>query len=160
MNWEAWFCLGTLVMLLIALARNRIPTDAVMIVALTVIIAVGAVSQSPNLPAASEAVAGLGNPGLISIAVLFVVVAGLVQTGAINIARQFIGTPQTAPQALARIFAPVIGFSAFLNNTPVVAMFMPVINDLCKRTSLSPSQLYLADGVRSDLWRRLHFGRN
>ena len=130
-------------MLLFALARNRIPTDAVMIIALTVIIGVGAVSRSPNLPSATEAVAGLGNPGLISIAVLFVVVAGLVQTGAINVARSFIGTPKTVPQALARIFPPVIGFSAFLNNTPVVAMFMPVINDLCKRTSLSPSQLYL-----------------
>ena len=143
MNWEAWFCLGTLLVLLFALARNRIPTDAVMIIALTVIIGVGAVSQSPNLPNATQAVAGLGNPGLISIAVLFVVVAGLVQTGAINVARGFIGTPKTVPQALARIFPPVIGFSAFLNNTPVVAMFMPVINDLCKRTSLSPSQLYL-----------------
>lgn len=143
MNWEAWFCLGTLLVLLFALARNRIPTDAVMVVALTVIIAVGAVSQSPNLPDAAAAVAGLGNSGLISIAVLFVVVAGLVQTGAINSARRFIGTPTTVPQALARIFAPVIAFSAFLNNTPVVAMFMPVINDLCKRTSLSPSRLYL-----------------
>ncbi len=143
MNWEAWFCLGTLIVLLVALARNRIPTDAVMVVALTVIVAVGAFSDSSKLPDAAQAVAGLGNSGLISIAVLFVVVAGLVQTGAINVARGFIGTPDTVEKALMRIFAPVIAFSAFLNNTPVVAMFMPVINDLCKRTNLSPSQLYL-----------------
>ena len=143
MNWESWFCLGTLITLLIALSRNRIPTDAVMVFALTAIVGVGAATRSPNLPDPATAVAGFGNSGLISIAVLFVVVAGLVKTGAITMARQFIGTPTTVPQALMRIFAPVMGASAFLNNTPVVAMFMPVIDDLCKRTTLSPSRLYL-----------------
>ena len=143
MNWEPWFCLGTLMVLLITLIRNRIPTDAVMVFALTVIVGVGAVTRSPNLPDATLAVSGFGNSGLISIAVLFVVVAGLVKTGAITMARQVIGNPDTVPKALLRLFTPVMGASAFLNNTPVVAMFMPVIDDLCKRTSLSPSRLYL-----------------
>lgn len=143
MNWESWFCLATLVGLLITLSRNRVPTDAVMVFALTMIVAVGAITQSPNLPNANDAVKGFGNAGLISIAVLFVVVAGLVKTGAITIARQVIGSPKTTSQALLRLFAPVMGASAFLNNTPVVAMFMPVIDDLCKRTGLSPSRLYL-----------------
>ncbi len=143
MNWESWFCLGTLITLLITLSRNRIPTDAVMVFALTMIVGVGAATRSPNLPDAAQAVAGFGNPGLISIAVLFVVVAGLVKTGAITMARQMIGNPDTVPKALLRLFAPVMGASAFLNNTPVVAMFMPVIDDLCKRTTLSPSRLYL-----------------
>lgn len=142
-NWESWFCLGTLVTLLFALSRNRIPTDAVMLMALTVIVGVGAVTGSKLLPDANVAVSGLGNSGLVSIAVLFVVVAGLVQTGAITMARRLIGTPQTVPKALMRLFGPVMGASAFLNNTPVVAMFMPVVDDLCKRTSLSPSRLYL-----------------
>ena len=143
MNWEPWFCLGTLIMLLITLIRNRIPTDAVMVFALTMIVGVGAATGSTKLPDATRAVAGFGNSGLISIAVLFVVVAGLVKTGAITMARQVIGSPSTVPKALLRLFAPVMGASAFLNNTPVVAMFMPVIDDLCKRTSLSPSRLYL-----------------
>ena len=143
MNWESWFCLATLLGLLLTLSRNRIPTDAAMVFALTVLVGVGAVTKSPNLPDAATAVEGFGNSGLISIAVLFVVVAGLVKTGAITLARQVIGSPKTVPKALMRLFAPVMVASAFLNNTPVVAMFMPVIDDLCKRTSLSPSRLYL-----------------
>jgi len=39
--------------------------------------------------------------------------------------------------------APVAAVSAFLNNTPVVAMFIPVINDWCKKTGISPSKLFL-----------------
>ena len=143
MNWESKFCLVTLLAVLATLARNRIPTDAVMLVALTVIVAVGAVSGSTNLPDAATAVEGLGNSGLIAIGVLFVVVAGQVQTGAIRFAQRYIGNPKTISSALGRLFTPVVAFSAFLNNTPVVAMFMPVVDDLCKRTSLSPSRLYL-----------------
>jgi di/tricarboxylate transporter len=37
----------------------------------------------------------------------------------------------------------VAGLSAFLNNTPIVAMFMPVVDDLCKKTGISPSKLFL-----------------
>jgi len=62
MNWESWFCLGTLIMLLITLVRNRIPTDAVMVFALTLIVGVGAVTGSPKLPDAARAVSGFGKP--------------------------------------------------------------------------------------------------
>ena len=38
---------------------------------------------------------------------------------------------------------PVAGMSAFLNNTPIVAMFIPVVSDWCKKTGLSPSKLFI-----------------
>ena len=42
-----------------------------------------------------------------------------------------------------RLLTPVTVLSAFLNNTPVVAMFMPVVDDICKRSRINPSRLYL-----------------
>jgi di/tricarboxylate transporter len=86
----------------------------------------------------------MGNTGLITVGALFVVVAGLVQTGAMElVAGPIIGQPKTARSAMLRLIAPVATLSAFLNNTPVVAMFMPVVEDICKRSRISPSKLYM-----------------
>ncbi|MGE3778898.1 MAG: SLC13 family permease [Pirellulaceae bacterium] len=77
-------------------------------------------------------------------AALFVVVAGLTQTGAMSlVTHRLIGRPRTVAEAQLRILLPVCGLSAFLNNTPVVAMFMPVVNDVCKKARLSVSKLFL-----------------
>jgi di/tricarboxylate transporter len=144
MNWEAWFTLAVVVGILIILVRESLPTDIVMVGALTLLVAVGELRHSPMLPSIAQAVAGMGNTGLITVGVLFVVVSGLVQTGAMElVAAPIIGQPKTARSALVRILAPVTTLSAFLNNTPVVAMFMPVVEDICKRSRISPSKLYI-----------------
>jgi Na+/H+ antiporter NhaD/arsenite permease-like protein len=38
---------------------------------------------------------------------------------------------------------PVMGASAFLNNTPVVAMFIPIVREWCRLTRISPSKLFI-----------------
>jgi di/tricarboxylate transporter len=144
MTWEAWLTISTIVVLFVMLVRNWAPTDFLMVAALTLLIVVGTIADSDRLPRAAAAVVGLGNSGLVTVAVLFVVVAGLVQTGAMNlIAGWLIGRPQSVNGALIRLLTPVTILSAFLNNTPVVAMFMPVVEDICKRTGINPSKLYL-----------------
>ncbi len=144
MPWEAWFTLAVIVGILILLVRESLPTDVVMLGALTLLVAVGEMRGTALLPSIGQAVAGMGNTGLITVGVLFVVVAGLVQTGAMElVAGPIIGQPKTAQSALLRLLTPVTLLSAFLNNTPVVAMFMPVVEDICKRSSISPSRLYL-----------------
>jgi di/tricarboxylate transporter len=144
MSWEAWLTCLTIVVLFLALVRNWAPADFVLVAALTVLVAAGELASTPRLPSATQAVAGLGNSGLVTVAILFVVVAGLVQTGAMSlIAGPLLGRPKTVGAAQARLMAPVVLLSAFLNNTPVVAMFMPVVEDICKRTRISPSKLYL-----------------
>jgi di/tricarboxylate transporter len=54
-----------------------------------------------------------------------------------------LGRPRTLLSAQLRLLLPVTTSSAFLNNTPIVAMFMPVVTDICKRAGLSPSKLFL-----------------
>lgn len=144
MGWEAYFTLAVVVGILILLVRESLPTDIVMLGALILLVAVGEMRDSDKLPSIAQAVVGMGNTGLITVGVLFVVVAGLVQTGAMElIAGPIIGQPKTATSALVRLLTPVTFLSAFLNNTPVVAMFMPVVEDICKRSRISPSKLYL-----------------
>jgi len=144
MSWEAWFTLAVIAGIFVMLVRESLPTDIVMVGALTLLVAIGEICHSQFLPSIGQAVEGMGNTGLITVGALFVVVAGLVQTGAMElVAGPIIGQPKTARSAMLRLIAPVATLSAFLNNTPVVAMFMPVVEDICKRSRISPSKLYM-----------------
>ncbi len=165
MGWEAWLVLAVVVLLVVSLAREVAGADLLCITALAILLLAGEVDRSiqtwrlhgaagaaavdaetvkSKLPTIVEAVAGFGNAGMLTVAVLFIVVAGLVQTGAMNlIAEPLLGRPQTAFQAQLRMLLPVTVLSAFLNNTPLVAMFMPVCNDIAKKSRISPSKLFM-----------------
>ena len=91
-----------------------------------------------------DAFAGFSNPGVITVAVLYIVVTGLSQTGGLNwISQRVLGLPQGHNAALLRLMTPVMGMSAFLNNTPVVAMFIPVVSDWSRKLRISPSKLMI-----------------
>ncbi|MBI2956389.1 MAG: SLC13 family permease [Acidobacteria bacterium] len=144
MGWEAGVTLAMIALVLVALARNWAAADIVMVGALTTIIVIGAVSGTDKLPGPAEAIRGFASPGLATVAFLYIVVAGLVHTGAMAmVAAPLLGQPKGVRQAQFQMMAPVAGLSAFLNNTPVVAMFIPVVNDLSKRTGINPSKLML-----------------
>ena len=144
MGWEAWFTIAVVVVLVVGLARDWASPDLLLLTGLIVLMATGYVAGTDRLPSPAEAVAGLGNSGLITVGALFVVVAGLVQTQALAVITEpLIGRPKDAGRAQMRLVLPVAGLSAFLNNTPVVAMFLPVVDDICKKAGISPSKLFL-----------------
>lgn len=149
-TWEAWFTVGVVCLMIVGLARSWGPPDLLALGSLTLLIVVGQVFRSlyPNiatsLPTPEEAIARFGSPGLITVGVLFVIVSGLTQTGAMSLLTQkLISRPESETQAQLRILPPVAALSAFLNNTPIVAMFLPVIDDLCRKRGFSHSRLYL-----------------
>ena len=142
MNWEAWVTLVVVALVLYALARNLAGPDVVLMGAVAVVITMSLASG--RFPGPREAIATFGNEGLLSVAVLFVVAAGLTETGALRmLTERLLGRPSSDRDALLRLMPPVAVSSAFLNNTPVVAMFIPVVNDWCKRTGLAPSKLFI-----------------
>ncbi len=144
MVWEAWVTLAVVALFIVGLARNWTAPDLLSISCLSILVAIGALAGSDRLPTASQALAGMGNSGLITVGALFVVVAGLTQTGAMAlIVQPLLGRPRTALAAQLRLLLPVTTLSAFLNNTPVVAMFMPVVDEICKKTNISPSKLFM-----------------
>lgn len=144
MEWEAWFTLAVVVLVIVALARNLAGPDVIMIAALALIMTVGAVTGSSLLPDPGTAVKGFGNEGMLTVGVLYVVTVGLTQTGALSLAvLPLMGRPKSVPAAQVRLLLPVMVLSAFLNNTPVVAMFMPVVSDWCKKLGMPPSRFFI-----------------
>ncbi|TXT30546.1 MAG: di-/tricarboxylate transporter [Planctomycetota bacterium] len=141
--WELWFALAVVIVMVYGLARN-LAADMITMGCLALVMAASPFSKGKLLPSVEQAVAGFGNSALLTVAVLFVVVTGLVRTGAMTmLTNPIIGQPKTTMAAQLRLLFPVMGLSTFLNNTPCVAMFMPVVDDICKKYKLSPSKLYL-----------------
>ena len=142
MTWEAWTTLGTTILVLYGLWKNLASADVLLMGGALFLTALNNVS--PAFPSASNLAAHFGNEGVLTVAALFVVAAGLTETGGMSIITdRLLGRPSSTFDAQVRLILPVAGISAFLNNTPVVAVFIPVISDWCKKTGLSPSKLLL-----------------
>ncbi|MCE8002229.1 SLC13 family permease [Billgrantia ethanolica] len=134
---EAIATLGVIGIVLVLLALTRIAADVILMASLATLMVSGILTPG-------EALAGFGNPGVMTIAVLYVVAAGLKETGAIQwLAHRLLGQPQRLRQAQLRVLLPASGLSAFMNNTTVVAMFIPAIQEWAGRLKLPPSKLLL-----------------
>ncbi len=137
MNYEAWLMAGILVAMFALLIWGKLPTWLVFIGTLTV-------AMTLRLAPVNELLSGFSNPGVITVAALFPIAAGMYATGAITIASNLlVGLPEKLRQAQLKIFAPVAGASAFLNNTPLVAMMIPVVKDLSQRTGIPATKLLM-----------------
>ena len=137
MGWEAWFTLGLVALMLGLLVFSRLSADLVMVGTLVALLISGILTPEQSL-------GGLANEGMVTVGVLFVVVAGLKETGGIGLlAQRVLGRPRSIVQAQIRLMFPVAGLSAFINNTPIVAMLMPVVVEWAKKHQLSVSRLLI-----------------
>ncbi len=144
MGWEAWLTLSVAASLLLGLSLRIASTDLLAIACLGVLILAQSLTGTPRLPDSTSAVAGFGNEGLVTIGLLFAVVAGLELTGGTELATGWLlKRARTLVGAQLLLLTPVAILSAFLNNTPVVAAMLPAVNDLAKRVRATSSQLLL-----------------
>ncbi len=137
MSLDAWLTIGILSVTFVALVATRLPPATVFLGALTLSVTFG-------LAPLDRSLAGFSNSGVLTIAALFMVAAGMYSTGAISLlSEKLIGRPKTMLGAQLKILPPTAIGSAFLNNTPLVGMMIPVIRDLCRSTGLSKAKLYI-----------------
>ena len=137
MSPDAWITLGVVALVIGLLALTRISPDLIVLGGLTLLLVSGVLD-------ANEALAGLANPGVITVAVLFVVVASLRRTGAISWgAQKLLRRPKSLLDAQRRIMLPTAAMSAFLNNTPVVAMFIPAVCEWARKHDVAVSKLLI-----------------
>ena len=137
LGWQAWLTVGVVGVIFAALIATEASTDVVLVGAITVLMVAGVLTPK-------EALAGLANEGIVTIAVLYVVVAGLEATGGNTIiTEKFLSRPKSVTGALTKMMFPVTFVSAFMNNTPVVAMFLPAVNDWAKQHRISVSKLMI-----------------
>ncbi|MCC5860208.1 MAG: SLC13 family permease [Ectothiorhodospiraceae bacterium] len=137
MIWEAWLTVAVVVSVLGVLSFSRTPPDVVFLGGVTVLLLSGVLTPA-------QAFGGLANQGLLTVAVLYVVVAGLQETGGIQwIVQRVLGRPRSLTHAQIKVMSPVAFLSAFLNNTPVVAMLIPAVSEWSRKFSLSNSKLMI-----------------
>lgn len=126
-----------IVLCLVLLISTRLSPDIVFLGGLTLLI-VGKV-VSPE-----QALVGFSNQGMLTVAALYVVAAGLKETGAIQlIVNKIVGHSKSIRRAQLRIMAPVMVVSAFLNNTPVVASFIPALEDWSRKNRIPASKILI-----------------
>lgn len=127
----------TLVVFLVMVLRRGVPTDLLFLGAIVALTILGVLSPQ-------GALAGFANPGVLTIGALFVVSAGLRATGVLDrVGNQLLGSARTVSQAFGRLMGAVLTISAFIMNTAVVAMFVPIVLDWCRRRGVSPSRLLI-----------------
>ena len=137
LSWQGWLAIGVTIAAFLGNALTTLPADIVFLGAASILFLSGVLDEE-------TALSGFSNSGMITVGVLYIVVSGLQQTGALQwVSQQVLGMPKTPSRALSRLMLPVMFASAFLNNTPVVAMFIPVVNDWCRKLRFSPSKLMI-----------------
>lgn len=137
MNSDAWITVCIVGFLFISLVKNLAPPDLLFLSATTILAILGIISPQ-------ESFVGFSNSGMLAVAALFVVVAGLRETGILDlIGHHVLGQTRSERSALLRLSGVVLPLSAFLNNTPIVAMFVPVVIDWSRRHRIAPSRLLI-----------------
>ncbi|EMQ99375.1 SLC13 family permease [Paeniglutamicibacter gangotriensis] len=137
MGFDAVLTLAIVLAVLVLLSATRIAADIILMGAALALMLMGILTPV-------EALSGFSNTGVITVAVLYVVAAGLSETGAVQwIAQNLLGRPSSIRGAYLRMLLPVGGLSAFLNNTTVVAMLLPAIQDWSARVRIPVSKMLI-----------------
>ena len=119
-------------------ATERVPIDLVSVMIMTGLILSGLITPE-------EGLAGFSHPATVTVGAMFVLSAGLYRTGAVN----FIGTKLVGIGKrnfwLALLFLMLTAgvFSAFINDTAVVAILLPIVLQLARELKVSPGRLLM-----------------
>ncbi|MGH2728159.1 MAG: SLC13 family permease, partial [Actinomycetota bacterium] len=140
MSLDAWMTLVVTVVTIVLLALDRFPPALVMGGAVTALLVAGVIDED-------GALAGFANDAPVTVAALYILAGAAEITGALDglTSRALGSTAGGDPgekhrRQLARIAYPSMAASAFIANTPLVAMLAPRVLAWCERTGRSASR--------------------
>ena len=137
MTTDAWITLGVILAVLALLVRGRVSPAVVVFGGTVGVLVLGVVD-------ANSAFSGFSNSAPITVAALYVLAAGIEKTGALTpVMQRTLGERGQYRLPLLRTLVPTAGASAFLNNTPIVAMLIPQVTTWANRRGRSVSKVLM-----------------
>lgn len=138
MTFEIAIVLGVIVTAVILFASEKISVDIVSIMVMCFLVLTGILTPM-------EGLSGFSNEATITVASLFVISAAMFQTGLVNIigskVTNFFKINFTTGIVMTMVTVGVL--SAFINNTPIVAIFIPILLGVSKKLNISASKLLM-----------------
>ena len=138
MNFEVIFVLLVLIGMVAALVLDKMRPGMVLFSVVVIFLCAGILSPK-------EMIEGFSNKGMITVAMLFLVSEGVRQSGALGqVIKKLLPTKKTTVfKAQARMLPTIAVISAFLNNTPVVVIFAPIIKRWAKKVNLPATKFLI-----------------
>ncbi|MFN3292828.1 MAG: SLC13 family permease [Gemmobacter sp.] len=137
-NMQAVVAMAIVLGMLVMFIRETYPVEVVAIGGAVAMLVLGILPQK-------EALRVFSNPAPWTIAAMFIIVGGLVRTGALDSVTQIAArnADKHPARTLFVLALVVLGLSAFVNNTPIVVVMIPVFMQLAKQMQMSPSKLMI-----------------
>ena len=145
-----------IVLALLLFTRENVPlqtTSLLVLVALTVGFTVFPFESDGQVLQASDFFLGFGHKALVAVCALMIVGQGLIRTGALEPVGRFLARLWRKGPAISLLFTILITaiLSAFINNTPIVVLMLPILIGVALRTGESPSGTLIPMGFASIL---------
>ncbi len=139
MNYEILIVFATIIVALVLFFTEKIQVEMTAMIVMAILIITGVLSPE-------EGLSGFSNTATITVGAMFILSAGLFRTGALNyVATTLVRYSQRQYNLFLIILMVSAGvFSAFLNNTAVVALLLPVVMKCAQRAQKSPSRLLMS----------------
>jgi di/tricarboxylate transporter len=141
MDWRMWAVLIAVCAAVVFYCWDRFALEMVSAAIICAVLLFFHIFQREGDPGAAEILSGFANPALITIMALLIVGQGIFHTGALEgPTRTLLAMFDVRPKVtILALFALVFVVSAFINNTPVVVMFIPILAAIAARMKGSPS---------------------
>ncbi len=139
MPFHFWYTVVIITIMTVVLLKEWFETELTILSALFLLLLGKVITVN-------EAFAGFSNEGMLTIAFLFIVAAGLNNSGLMGSLQVYLfgrKNHSSITRKLSRILFPVSAISAFINNTPVVALLIPPLKSWTERMDLSPSKFFI-----------------
>lgn len=137
-DYQPYVALLLLVLLLVAFIVERFPPEVTAMGGAAVFLLLG-------LTSTQDAMRAFSNPAPITIAAMFVLSGALVRTGVLeSLADRLISRSTANPMlAIATLLAGAVAASAFMNNTPVVLILIPIVFRLARSLDVAATRLLI-----------------
>jgi di/tricarboxylate transporter len=138
MTFQGFFVLAVLVLIVVSLVKERMRPGLILLSAAVVFLCAGILTPR-------EMLEGFSNKGMMTVALLFLVSEGVRRSGLLGrLLERLLPTHATTERRVQGRMLPVVAFiSAFLNNTPVIVIFAPMVKRWAERHGFSPTKFLI-----------------